>query len=310
MVNTESPFAFRILICLFIAKIESLLNKLNDNPTDYVSMRDLLFYIRRNKIRKSDLIIQYAPILLKKSSHLLSEVEKWETHEQIFLAALDTNNQHIAQEFLSKLRKKFGVGSVRVQGLMALIEEAFGNFLEAEKIYKVILENDPTNIFAMKREISIRKANGDSVLTIRLLNEYLKIFMADLEAWQELADVYIDQQQYKNAAFCYEELILSAPQNYHFSTKYAEILFTIGGYDNLKLSRKYFSNSLELNSTNLRALYGLFICSISIASTKQGKTEKENQQIFEWSSQKLIECYKDFPQKLLLVQSFLNKSKE
>ena len=46
----------------------------------------------------------------------------------------------------------------------------------------------------MKRQISIRRALGDSINAIKLLNEYLAIFMADQEAWQELADLYLDQQ--------------------------------------------------------------------------------------------------------------------
>ena len=43
----------------------------------------------------------------------------------------------------------------------------------------------------MKRQISIRRALGDSINAIKFLNEYLSIFMADQE---ELADLYLDQQ--------------------------------------------------------------------------------------------------------------------
>ena len=46
----------------------------------------------------------------------------------------------------------------------------------------------------MKRQICIRKAVGDVVTAIKLLNDYLKIFMADVDAWQELGDLYIEQQ--------------------------------------------------------------------------------------------------------------------
>jgi tetratricopeptide (TPR) repeat protein len=77
----------------------------------------------------------------------------------------------------------------------------------------------------MKRQICIRKAMGDVPLTIKLLNDYLKLFMGDTDAWQELAELYLDQQMYQRAAFCYEELMLAFPQNYHFCTKYAEVSF-------------------------------------------------------------------------------------
>lgn len=48
----------------------------------------------------------------------------------------------------------------------------------------------------MKRQICIRKAMGDITGAIKLLNEYLKLCMADTEAWLELADLYLDQQMY------------------------------------------------------------------------------------------------------------------
>lgn len=57
-------------------------------------------------------------------------------------------------------------------------------------------------------------------------------------------------------------MILAHPQNYHCHTKYAEVLYTIGGYDNYKLARKYFAASYELNQeSNARALYGLIAVS-------------------------------------------------
>ncbi len=45
----------------------------------------------------------------------------------------------------------------------------------------------------MKRQICIRKSTGDMLSAIKLLNEYLKIFMGDADAWKELAELYIDQ---------------------------------------------------------------------------------------------------------------------
>lgn len=64
-------------------------------------------------------------------------------------------------------------------------------------------------------------------------------------------------KRYKNAAFCYEELIVSFPDNPHYPTRYAEILYSIGGPDNIKTARKYFGLAIKLKATHLRALYGL-----------------------------------------------------
>src|SRR5690606_16439950 len=92
---------------------------------------------------------------------------------------------------------------------------------------------------------------------IKALNDYLSEYMSDPDAYQELLNIYLDQNEYKKAAFCAEELILSNPHNYLYMLQYAEILYTMGDY---KLARKYFCESLNLNKeNNMRALYGLLL---------------------------------------------------
>jgi tetratricopeptide (TPR) repeat protein len=137
--------------------------------------------------------------------------------------------------------------------------------------------------FVMKRQITIRKALGDIAAATKLLVEYLKIYLADSDAWAELADLYLAQNMYgrvkrksacflklfpcfsfffdrlKNACFCYEELIVHNPRNPHVFTKYAEILYTIGGAENFKLARTLFSFALDLDKNNLKALYGVYM---------------------------------------------------
>ena len=48
-------------------------------------------------------------------------------------------------------------------------------------------------------------------------------FMADYEAWQQAADLYLELGQYEKALFCFEELILSNPHNYLYHLKCAEV---------------------------------------------------------------------------------------
>ena len=48
-------------------------------------------------------------------------------------------------------------------------------------------------------------------------------FMFDLDAWAELADIYLVQGMYQQAAFCQEELITGAPHNYLHHLQYAEV---------------------------------------------------------------------------------------
>jgi hypothetical protein len=50
--------------------------------------------------------------------------------------------------------------------------------------------------------------------------------MADQEAWMELCDLYISQQEWNKAAFCVEELMLHSPFNHLYLQRYAEIKYT------------------------------------------------------------------------------------
>lgn len=83
--------------------------------------------------------------------------------------------------------------------------------------------------------------------------------MIDTEAWQELCDLYINEQDFAKAAFCIEELMLHQPQNHLYHQRYADIKYTQGGYDNMELAKAYYCQALKLCPNNMRALYGLFL---------------------------------------------------
>ena len=50
--------------------------------------------------------------------------------------------------------------------------------------------------------------------------------MVDQEAWMELSDLYISQQDWNKASFCVEELMLHSPFNHLYLQRYAEIKYT------------------------------------------------------------------------------------
>lgn len=60
-----------------------------------------------------------------------------------------------------------------------------------------------------KRKIAILLAQGERQEAIRELNEYLKTFINDNEAWLELSNLYLQEIDHARAAHCLEELILS-----------------------------------------------------------------------------------------------------
>lgn len=86
--------------------------------------------------------------------------------------------------------------------------------------------------------------------------------MADFEAWQELSELYITEQDFNKAAFCVEELILHNPHNHLLHQRYADIKYTQGGSENWEIARSYYCQALKLNPNNLRALYGVYLVRI------------------------------------------------
>nr|CAD7402446.1 unnamed protein product [Timema poppensis] len=51
-------------------------------------------------------------------------------------------------------------------------------------------------------------------------------FMSDQEGWQELSELYLQEQDFGRAAFCMEELILHNPHSHLIHQHYAEIKYT------------------------------------------------------------------------------------
>jgi len=85
--------------------------------------------------------------------------------------------------------------------------------------------------------------------------------MSDQEAWSELCDLYLAEGDYNRAIFCAEELILHNPHNFFVHQRAAEIRYTMGGIENMKMAYNYYSQALKLNENSMRALFGLFMVS-------------------------------------------------
>lgn len=117
--------------------------------------------------------------------------------------------------------------------------------------------------------------------------------MADFEAWQELSELYITEQDFSKASFCVEELILHNPHNHLLHQRYADIKYTIGGYENLELAKSYYCQSLKLNPNNMRALYGLFLATTNLASSPKCSNQKKKDylKLAEWSSNEIKKRY-------------------
>ncbi|CAL4060103.1 unnamed protein product, partial [Meganyctiphanes norvegica] len=164
---------------------------------------------------------------------------------------------------------------------------------EAMDVYDSIIRQDETNSTARKRKVAVLLAQGRVPDAIKELTEYLKKFMSDSEAWQELSDLYLKEGDYSKAGFCIEELILTNPHNHLFYTRYAEIKYTQGGSENLELSKSYFAQACKLNSSSLRALYGLFLSCTAVAGSAKctAQKKKECQRLATWALKEIAEQY-------------------
>jgi len=107
---------------------------------------------------------------------------------QVFVAALDTGDEHLANDCLAMLTAQFQDSS-RVKRLVGMQHEAKRGFAAAAETYKELLEANPANALAMKRRVAVLKGQGKVKEAVRELNDYLEQYQADPTGWQELADL-------------------------------------------------------------------------------------------------------------------------
>ncbi|XP_021282402.1 ER membrane protein complex subunit 2 [Herrania umbratica] len=274
---------------------------------------EYLCLVRKLKVRRSEKVLKHGLSILndpKKRSAL--GPEEWTLYEQVAIAAMDCQCLDVAKDCIKILQKKFPE-SKRVGRLEGMLLEAKGSWAEAEKAYSSLLEDNPLDQVIQKRRVAMAKAQGNISGAIEWLNKYLEIFMADHDAWRELAEIYVSLQMYKQAAFCYEELILSQPTAPLYHLAYADVLYTLGGLENLQTAKKYYASTIDLTGgKNTRALLGICLCTSAIAQLSKGRN-KEDKESPELQSLAATALEKDYKQrasdKLGLLTSALRSLK-
>uniref|UniRef100_A0A0D3F053 ER membrane protein complex subunit 2 n=2 Tax=Oryza TaxID=4527 RepID=A0A0D3F053_9ORYZ len=253
---------------------------------------EYLCLARRLRARRPEPVLRLGLALLNDSSarsRLASE--QWTLYEQVAVAAMDCQRLDVAKDCIGVLSKQFP-GSMRVGRLEALLFEAKGEWTDAERAYALILENNPFDQIVHKRKIAIAKAQGDMALAVEYLNKYLEL--------------------YKQAAFCYEELILAQPTVPLYHLAYAEVLYTMGGLENLQTARKYYASTIQLTGgKNTRALFGVCLCSSAINQLTKGRNkEEESSELQSLAAEALLKDYKQrAPSKEALITSLLKNMK-
>ncbi|KAF5207792.1 Er membrane protein complex subunit [Thalictrum thalictroides] len=274
---------------------------------------EYLCLVRKLKVRRSDKVLKHGLSILndsKKRSKLGGE--EWTLYEQVAVAAIDCQCLDVAKDCIKALQKQFPE-SRRVGRLEGMLLEAKGLWADAEKAYSSLLEDNSLDQVIHKRRISMAKAQGNVSAAIEGLNKYLDIYMADHDAWRELAEIYVSLQLYKQAAFCYEELILSQPTVPLYHLAYADVLYTLGGIENLQIAKKYYAATIDLTGgKNTRALYGICLCTIALGQLIKGrnKEDKESSELHSLAATVLGKDYKyRAPDKVSLLTATLGNLK-
>ncbi|CAN0829430.1 ER membrane protein complex subunit 2 [Linum grandiflorum] len=253
-----------------LEKLESQVDNGGGGAWEYLCL------VRKLKVRRSDKVLKYGLSILNDSRKRSSlGPDEWTLYEQVAIAAMDCHALDVSKDCITVLQKKFP-GSKRVGRLEGMLLEAKGSWEDAEQAYSSLLEDNPLDQVIHKRRIAVAKAQGNTSVAIDLLNKYLEIFMADHDAWRELAEIYISLQMYKQAAFCYEELILSQPTVPLHHLAYADVLYTLGGLENIQNAKKYYSSTVDLTGgKNNRALFGICLCTSAISQLSRGRNKDD-----------------------------------
>lgn len=265
-----------------------------DEHKTWPDIRDKLRQWRKENTRCSDQIVELGEYALKHFTSNLGS-EKWTVYEQVCIAALDLcpAKMKLVNTCIQQLSEQFPA-SRRVFMLEGLKFEYQDKWDDALDMYEQVIGYEPTFPSPYKRKVAIYKAQNKINEAVNELNKYLGTFGCDHESWMELADLYINNMNYKQALFCVEELLLQHPYNHMYHQKYADILFTIGGKENLEISCKYYCKAVELSPSNVRALFGVQLAASTLSSIGRlsSKAKSDNQTLAAWAGDKIEDHYR------------------
>lgn len=262
---------------------------------EWPAIRDALRTWRNENERCSDKIVELGEYALEHYGSNLGS-EKWTVYEQVCIAALDLCPDRIklVNKCIQVLAEQFPT-SLRVNMLEGLRFEYFRKWDKAVEMYDSIIEYEPTYPPPYKRKVAIYKAQNKVEEAVKECNKYLNTFCTDTESWLELSDLYISQMNYAKAAFCLEEVLIQHPHNHLHHQKYADVLFTIGGKENLEIASKYYAKAVDLNPNNVRALFGIQLSASTLASIgkQSSKVKSDHQVLATWATDKIEDHYRE-----------------
>jgi tetratricopeptide (TPR) repeat protein len=183
-----------------------------------------------------------------------------------------------------------------------MFKEAQGLDDEAINIYRQVMEANSEEYGTYRRLAAFLRDSDLKDEAIETINSLLKVNMADTQAWFELSELFTSQMNYTKAAYCFEEILVMKPSNYLYNLKYAELLYSMGGGDNLLLARKYFSKAITLNNNadepsimgsnkSTRSIFGLIETCRRLESLSKKYQDEVNEELIQMCKEKLDKLY-------------------
>lgn len=77
-----------------------------------------------------------------------------------------------------------------------MLLESRGEYAQAQALYEEIRQINPVNHLAWKRSIKCQEKLEGTNAAMKSLIEYVQHFSADVEAWQEMARLYQEENMY------------------------------------------------------------------------------------------------------------------
>lgn len=273
------------------------------------TLRQYLKLSREARVPNAELVARYGAQLLSQYRRGLSDEELWLLHEQVATAALECGAMKLAGQLIRAVLERFPEGSLRAKRLQGMYYEAQGKVEKSEDFYHDIITDQPTNQIIAKRLVAAAHTRGDLPAAVEYLKTYLDYWMNDREAWEELAELYLEMGLYRQAAFCFEELLTIAPGEPNVYVRYADTLLTLGGPANARTARSYYSKAVQLTQgRSARALYGLMACASQLQGPGQSSQadKPEAQELPKAAAEGLIRLYSEqAPDKVAIVKTML-----
>ena len=279
-----------------MAELTKLVSKWESKKSDWSSAHKALQLIRKKKLNEPELVLQLGCNLITKHKGKIGN-DIWYIYQDVFMAALICHQSDWVNYTCKQLERQFG-DTHPIARLKGMTHECVGSFEKALSVYEGLIARNDQDLVSAKRKSVLFRTNGQPDRAVAELNAFLSKHPGEIDAWHELANIYQTMQQYTRAAFCYEELLLARPHDYWINLKYAEMLYSVGGLENLVNARKYLTHCIILNPTCPKAHWGLIQCCFAINRIRQDETSEK---MIAKSKEKLTKLYERSPIELTFL---------